>query len=123
MAISAATRKVLSPISEKMIMVKESMKEWKGCMTPLASSSGRFEAGVFGFVIASNGSFSDSESGLGCGMLCGVSGRLVGFCQGVSGGCSGSHNSIAHLEAYGTSCTRASLCYQDICLQLLLVMW
>jgi len=68
-AISAATRNVLSPISEKIIMVKESMNEWKGCMTPPASSPGRFEAGVFGFVVVSSGSLSDSESGLGCGTL------------------------------------------------------
>jgi hypothetical protein len=92
-------------------------------MTPLASSSGKFEAGVFGFVIASNGSFSDSESGLGCGMLCGVSGRLVGFYTDVSGGIPGSHSSITHLETYGTSCTRAGLCYQHIGLQLLLIVW
>ena len=32
MAIKAATRKVLSPISENMIMVKDRTKEWSGCM-------------------------------------------------------------------------------------------
>lgn len=79
MAIKAATRKVLSPISEKMIMVKERMKEWKGCITPPASSSGRFEAGVCGFVMVSRGSLLESESGLGCGISCGLSGRPVGF--------------------------------------------
>ena len=31
-AIKAATRKVLSPISEKMIMVKARRKEWRGCI-------------------------------------------------------------------------------------------
>lgn len=35
MAISAATRKVLSPISEKRIMVSERTKEWKGCIISL----------------------------------------------------------------------------------------
>jgi hypothetical protein len=79
MAIKAATRNVLSPISEKMIMVKESRNEWNGCITPPASSPGRFEAGVFGFGVVVNGFLSDSESGLGWGMLCGLSGRLVGF--------------------------------------------
>ena len=32
-AIRAATRKVLSPISENMIMVKDSTREWTGEMT------------------------------------------------------------------------------------------
>lgn len=32
MAISAATRKVLSPTSEKRIMVNERRKEWRGCI-------------------------------------------------------------------------------------------
>ena len=36
-AMSAATRKVLSPISEKMIMVKASKKECRGWIIPLAS--------------------------------------------------------------------------------------
>ena len=42
-AMRAATRKVLSPISEKMIMVKERMKEWKGWITPLGSSLSNVE--------------------------------------------------------------------------------
>lgn len=32
-AINAAMRKVLSPTSEKMIMVKERRKEWRGWMS------------------------------------------------------------------------------------------
>lgn len=32
MAMSAAMRNVLSPISEKMIIVRERTKEWSGCM-------------------------------------------------------------------------------------------
>jgi hypothetical protein len=84
MAINAATRNVLSPISENIIIVKESMNEWRGCMTPPASSPGRFEAGVFGLGVVSRGSFLGSESGLGCGISCGLSGRSVGFCSHVS---------------------------------------
>lgn len=48
MAISAATRNVLSPISEKMIIVRERMKEWNGWMMPALSSSFMLEIGVFG---------------------------------------------------------------------------
>jgi hypothetical protein len=85
-AIKAATRKVLSPISENMIIVKESMNEWNGWITPPASSSGRFEAGVFGFEMVSNGSLSESESGLGCGISWGLSGSPVGFYRFVNYG-------------------------------------
>jgi hypothetical protein len=97
MAIRAATRNVLSPISEKMIMVNESINEWNGCMTPPASSPGRFEAGVFDFGVVVNGFLSDSASGLGCGMLCGLSGILVGFCKLVN------HHSNADVAASPTS--------------------
>jgi hypothetical protein len=65
-AMRAATRKVLSPISEKMIMVKESMKEWKGWMTPLGSSLSGVEpvpGDVFGDV--SRGSSLGRDGGTG----------------------------------------------------------
>lgn len=80
MAIKAATRKVLSPISEKRIIVKDRTKEWKGWMTPPASSSGMLEVGAFVFGVVSSGSDFESESGTGWGRSsCGVSGRSVGF--------------------------------------------
>jgi hypothetical protein len=66
MAMSAATRNVLSPISEKMIMVKERMKEWNGWMTPLGSSTSGVEPvpeGVFGEV--SKGSSLGRDGGTG----------------------------------------------------------
>lgn len=42
MAMRAAIRKVLSPISENMIIVKESRKEWSGCIREpgVAASNG-----------------------------------------------------------------------------------
>ena len=85
MAIRAATRKVLSPISEKMIMVKESTKEWKGWITPAASSSDMLEVGGLVLGAVSSGSALESEPGTGCGRSsCGVTGRSVGFCSVVS---------------------------------------
>lgn len=43
MAMRAAIRKVLSPISENMIIVKERRKEWRGCIKEpgVAASKGR----------------------------------------------------------------------------------
>ena len=40
-AMRAATRKVLSPISEKMIMVKARRKECRGCIKDAGSESDR----------------------------------------------------------------------------------
>lgn len=42
MAMRAAIRKVLSPISENMIIVKERRKEWRGCIREpgVAASNG-----------------------------------------------------------------------------------
>lgn len=69
MAISAATRNVLSPISEKMIIIKESMKEWKGWMTPPASPSSMSpESDIFCCGLVSSGSPFEAEGGSGCGI-------------------------------------------------------
>jgi hypothetical protein len=78
----AATRNVLSPISEKMIMVKARIKEWKGCTAP-ASTSSSVEEGVFGGVV-SRGSFVETEPGTGSGLSWMESGRSVGFCSLIS---------------------------------------
>jgi hypothetical protein len=86
-AMRAATRKVLSPISEKMIIVKDRIKEWNGWMTPLlTSSSGVIEVGVFGLVTVSSGSLFVREPGTGWGMSWGLLGRSVGFYNVVRGG-------------------------------------
>ena len=50
--MSAATRKVLSPISEKMIMVNARTKEWKGWIMPSVPSP-RTGAGCFPSVYGS----------------------------------------------------------------------
>jgi len=83
MAIRAAIKNVLSPISEKRIMVSESIYEWKGWIRPsLPSSSGRLYFGedfVSGFEISRWSLFA--EFGRGCGRLLGVLGRSFGFCH------------------------------------------
>jgi hypothetical protein len=79
----AATRNVLSPISEKMIIVKASIKEWKGCMAP-SSTSSSVEEGVLGGELVSRGSLVEMEPGTGRGLSCRESGRSVGFCRLVS---------------------------------------
>lgn len=48
-------------------------------MTPPASSSGKLDTGVWVLGVVCSGSLLESESGLGCGMSCGLSGRPVGF--------------------------------------------
>lgn len=83
-AISAATRKVLSPISEKMIMVRESTKEWNGWITPPASGSSDVGLPVPVLGVVSSGLVFSDEGGIGCGISCGLSGRSVGFCRFVS---------------------------------------
>ncbi len=67
MAMSAAMRNVLSPISEKMIMANERTKEWRGCMMDAGAAVRAGKEGVNGFSIA-RGSLLDAESGTGCGM-------------------------------------------------------
>ena len=52
MAMRAATRKVLSPISEKMIMVKARTKEWRGCISVAGTDSGSRVLGDWGFGIS-----------------------------------------------------------------------
>ena len=83
-AIRAAMRNVLSPTSENRIMVRERTKEWKGCIRPSVSSSGRSYLGEdfeFGFVMSRWSFWADS--GRGWGTLLGLSGRFSGFCQAV----------------------------------------
>lgn len=82
MAMRAATKKVLSPISENIIMVKDSINEWKGWITPLGSPSS--ESGMVLGGDVSNGSSLRDDGGTGWGISCGESGRSVGFCTGVS---------------------------------------
>jgi len=69
-AINAATKNVLSPISENMIMVMDSMKEWKGRMTPDSSSSSEKSSKSECFVggLMSRGSSLGTEGGTGCGI-------------------------------------------------------
>ena len=71
-------RKVLSPISEKMIIVKERKKECKGCIMDAGAAVKAGKDGVKGFKIA-NGSLLEAESGTGCGRSCGFWGRSAGF--------------------------------------------
>ena len=78
MAIRAAMRKVLSPISEKMIIVRERTKECKGCMIDAGAALKAGNDGVKGFKMAS-GSLLEAESGTGCGRSCGFCGRSAGF--------------------------------------------
>ena len=77
MAIRAATRNVLSPISEKRIMVKERKNEWRGCISPFASV-GFVPCGEL-FESTFRGSSFEEPGGDGCGMSCGFSGRSSGF--------------------------------------------
>jgi len=80
-AMRAAIRNVLSPISEKRIIVRERMYEWKGWMRPsLPSSSGKLYLGevfVSGFEISRWSLFA--EFGRGWGRLLGLLGRSFGF--------------------------------------------
>ena len=80
MAISAATRNVLSPISEKMIIVNESIKECMGEMTAGSCSSGFL--GVVGFSEESMSSFGE-DGFSGWGISCGFEGRSSGTCEHV----------------------------------------
>lgn len=79
-AIRAAIRKVLSPISEKTIIARERTKECNGCMRDAGAESKMGIEGVKGFNIA-RGSVLEALSGTGSGMSCGLSGRSAGFCM------------------------------------------
>ena len=79
-AINAAMRKVLSPISEKMIIVRERTKECNGWMIEAGAEVSMGIDGVKGFRIAS-GSLLATVGGTGRGISCGFSGRSAGFCN------------------------------------------
>ena len=77
-AMRAAMRKVLSPISEKMIMVRESKKEWRGCMRDSGVAASNGIEGVYWARIARGSDFW-ALGGAGCGIECGLSGKSSGF--------------------------------------------
>jgi len=79
-AIKAAMRKVLSPISENMIIARDRTKECNGCMIDAGAESNIGIDGVKGFSIA-RGSLLEALSGTGSGMSCGLLGRSAGFCR------------------------------------------
>ena len=68
MAMRAATRNVLSPISENIIMVKARIKEWKGCTTPASASPPGVKEGVLDDEEVSKGSLLETEFGTGRGL-------------------------------------------------------
>ena len=81
MAMSAATRKVLSPISENIIMVNAKKKECRGCMRVVGSD---FDVPVVNDGnLTSSGSSFNKFVGIGCGISCGFSGRSSGFCYAL----------------------------------------
>ena len=63
-------RKVLSPISEKMIIDKERRKEWRGCINEAGAEVSRLLEGVKDFMISliSSGFFLEVVGGTGWGM-------------------------------------------------------
>ena len=67
-AISAAMRNVLSPISENMIIVRESTKECKGCIIEAGAAVSDGKEGVKGCLRMARGSLFEADSGTGCGM-------------------------------------------------------
>lgn len=67
MAMRAAIKKVLSPISENTIIVKERRKEWRGCMREPGVAASKGRDGANGFRIF-RGSFLDDDGGRGGGM-------------------------------------------------------
>ena len=79
-AIKAAMRKVLSPISEKMIIVRERTKECNGWIMEGGPEVSIGIDGVKGLRIAS-GSLLGTVGGTGRGISCGFSGRSAGFCK------------------------------------------
>lgn len=79
-AIKAAMRKVLSPISEKMIIARESTKECNGWMMDAGPEVSIGMDGVKGLRMAS-GSLLEAVGGTGRGISCGFSGRSAGFCN------------------------------------------
>lgn len=76
-AMSAATRNVLSPTSEKRIMVRERTKEWKGRIMPSCSSATGVLPGLVPLVTSRWSLFA--ESGRGGDLSCVLPGRSSGF--------------------------------------------
>lgn len=109
-AIRAATRKVLSPISENIIIVKESTKEWKGWITPPTSPSVGMSLPIFFGGVVSSGSPLTTDGGTGCGISCGVSGRSVGFCCFISDETLWMASVATHLQPLRTKHT--GLCFR-----------
>lgn len=66
-AMRAAIRKVLSPISENKIIVRERMKEWRGCINDPVVAARRGREGVKGLRIF-KGSDLDVVGGTGSGI-------------------------------------------------------
>lgn len=66
-AMRAAIRKVLSPISENMIIVRERTKECNGCMIDAGAAVKEGKDGGKSFFIA-RGSLLEADSGTGCGI-------------------------------------------------------
>ena len=66
-AMRAAIKKVLSPISEKIIIVRERRKEWRGWIREAGAEVRRGIEGVKGLRISS-GSLLEEPTGAGWGM-------------------------------------------------------
>lgn len=79
-AMRAAMRKVLSPISEKIIIVRERKKEWRGWIREAGAEARRGIEGVKGARMARGSECVDVPAGRGWGRSCGLSGRSSGFC-------------------------------------------
>ena len=81
MAIRAAMRNVLSPISEKIIIDKERRKECRGCNREAGVDVSKLLEGVKDFMISliSSGFFFEVVFGSGWGISWGFSGRSAGF--------------------------------------------
>jgi len=82
-AMRAAIKKVLSPISEKRIMVRERRKEWRGWIIPSFPSSSmlaNFDGSLVVEGLFMSRWFLSAEPGIGWGRLFVLSGRSLGFC-------------------------------------------
>lgn len=78
MAMRAAIRKVLSPISENIIIERERRNEWRGWIREAGAAVSKLLDGVKPLRIRS-GSVLGTVGGTGWGMSWGFSGRSAGF--------------------------------------------
>ena len=80
-AMRAAMRKVLSPISENIIIDRERRKEWSGCIKEAGAEVSKLLEGVKDLMISliCSGSFLEVVGGTGWGISWGFSGRSAGF--------------------------------------------